>query len=418
MNRNILIVLIVMLLLAAAVLYSTFEGTVTAGGNRAEQVGAVEDHTRTGPHGGRLLEDGNLAIEIVIVEAGIPPEFRVYAYKNDVLLPPDDVSVEVELTRLGNRSDLFRFVPEQDYLRGIGVVTEPHSFDVSVSASHAGQTAQWDYESYEGRTTIPNRVALESGIEVETAAAQAIVETVELTGTVQANPAGVSEVRARFSGLVTRILVDVGDTVTRGDVLGQVETNESLRSVPITAPISGLIVNRNIQVGQVTSEEALFVIANLSEVWVQLDVFGRDLGAIQSGQRTKVTLLDGTDFMGTIDYVSPLVAHGSQSIRARVPLDNPTGVLRAGQFVQATVVVAETKVPVAVREEALQTFRNFDVVYARVGDTYEVRMLGLGRRDGKFVEVLDGLQPGENYVSGNSYLIKADIEKSGASHDH
>jgi len=418
MNRNILIVLIVMLLLAAAVLYSTFEGTVTAGGNRAEQVGAVEDHTRTGPHGGRLLEDGNLAIEIVIVEAGIPPEFRVYAYKNDVLLPPDDVSVEVELTRLGNRSDLFRFVPEQDYLRGIGVVTEPHSFDVSVSASHAGQTVQWDYESYEGRTTIPNRVALESGIEVETAAAQAIVETVELTGTVQANPAGVSEVRARFSGLVTRILVDVGDTVIRGDVLGQVETNESLRSVPITAPISGLIVNRNIQVGQVTSEEALFVIANLSEVWVQLDVFGRDLGAIQSGQRTKVTLLDGTDFMGTIDYVSPLVAHGSQSIRARVPLDNPTGVLRAGQFVQATVVVAETKVPVAVREEALQTFRNFDVVYARVGDTYEVRMLGLGRRDGKFVEVLDGLQPGENYVSGNSYLIKADIEKSGASHDH
>jgi cobalt-zinc-cadmium efflux system membrane fusion protein len=66
----------------------------------------------------------------------------------------------------------------------------------------------------------------------------------------------------------------------------------------------------------------------------------------------------------------------------------------------------------------LQSFRDFTVVYARVRQTYEVRMLDLGRRDGEFVEVLSGLEPGTTYVSENSYLIKADIEKSGASHDH
>jgi cobalt-zinc-cadmium efflux system membrane fusion protein len=206
--------------------------------------------------------------------------------------------------------------------------------------------------------------------------------------------------------------------VTRGDVLGRIETNESLRPLAIEAPISGLIVNRNIQVGQVTGSEPLFVITDLDEVWVQLDVFGRQLSRVRAGQRVTIMSLDGSTYEGTIDFVSPLVAHGSQSVRARVPLDNPDGALRAGQFVSARVVVAETEVPLAVRRDALQTYRDFDVVYAKVGDTYEVRMLELGRRNGEYVEVLGGLNVGEIYVSANSYLIKADIEKSGASHDH
>ena len=78
----------------------------------------------------------------------------------------------------------------------------------------------------------------------------------------------------------------------------------------------------------------------------------------------------------------------------------------------------EVAVPLAVKKSGLQSFRDFTVVYARVGDTYEVRMLDLGRSDGEHVEVLGGLEPGTTYVTGNSYLVKADIEKSGASHDH
>jgi cobalt-zinc-cadmium efflux system membrane fusion protein len=162
----------------------------------------------------------------------------------------------------------------------------------------------------------------------------------------------------------------------------------------------------------------LFVIADLSEVWVQLDVFGRHLGAIKTGQQVSISSLDGSYVNGAIDWVSPLVAHGSQSVRARIPLENPDGALRAGQFVRARVTVGETDVPLAVRRSALQTFRDFDVVYAKVGETYEVRMLHLGLKDETHIEVLAGLTPGESYVTDNSYLVKADIEKSGASHDH
>jgi cobalt-zinc-cadmium efflux system membrane fusion protein len=75
----------------------------------------------------------------------------------------------------------------------------------------------------------------------------------------------------------------------------------------------------------------------------------------------------------------------------------------------ATLVVANS---------ALQTFRDFTVVYAQVGDVYEVRMLQLGVSDGEHTEVIGGIDAGTRYVTDNSYLIKADIEKSGASHDH
>ena len=84
----------------------------------------------------------------------------------------------------------------------------------------------------------------------------------------------------------------------------------------------------------------------------------------------------------------------------------------------ARVTVGETKVPLAVARTGLQRFRDFDVVFERIGDTYEVRMLELGRSDATHVEVLEGLAPDAHYVVANSYLIKADIEKSGASHDH
>ena len=85
---------------------------------------------------------------------------------------------------------------------------------------------------------------------------------------------------------------------------------------------------------------------------------------------------------------------------------------------RARATVAETDVPLAVRRSALQTFRDFDVVFAKVGDTYEVRMLQLGLKDENYIEVLGGLSPEEIYVTGNSYLVKADIEKSVANHDH
>ena len=108
----------------------------------------------------------------------------------------------------------------------------------------------------------------------------------------------------------------------------------------------------------------------------------------------------------------------NQSVTARVVLDNSAGEWPLGTFVTATIRVSEFEVPLAVRRSGLQSFRDFTVVYAQFGDQYEVRMLELGRQDDEWVEVLGGLEPGTRYVTENSYVLKADVEKSGASHDH
>ncbi|MBW2716313.1 MAG: hypothetical protein JRD03_09565 [Deltaproteobacteria bacterium] len=107
-----------------------------------------------------------------------------------------------------------------------------------------------------------------------------------------------------------------------------------------------------------------------------------------------------------------------QSVVARVALESTGAQFLPGTFVEAEVKIGEYEVPLAVNRTGLQSFRKFRVVYALVDDVYEVRMLKLGREAGKWVEVLGGLESGTEYVTANSHLIKADIEKSGAAHGH
>jgi cobalt-zinc-cadmium efflux system membrane fusion protein len=377
-----------------------------------------EEQVAKGPMGGRLLQQDGFAIEITLFEKGIPPEFHVYSYFNDKAIAPVDVSLEIKLARLGGQIDIFNFKPKGGYLRGDGVVTEPHSFDVTVSARYQGKDYQWQFETHEGRVQIANEIAIESQIKTSKAGPRDIKERLNLTGEVQVDPNRISHVRARFPGVVKKIEKALGQPVRRGDLLAQIQSNESLQNYTLKAPISGIIMQRNLQVGEATGNEALFTIVDLSEVWIELNLFDKDLQRVKQGQTVQIETLSGQAVDGTISWLSPMATHASQSIQARVVLKNPTGAFRPGQFVRGSVITGEHAVPLAVRQSAIQRFRDFQVVFARFDDTYEVRMLELGRSDHDWVEVLGGLKAGTEYVTDNSYLIKADIEKSGASHDH
>ncbi len=372
-----------------------------------------------GPHNGRLLRDGDFALEITIFETGVPPEFRVYPYRNDTPVDPADVALAIELGRLGSRVDRFEFSPQRDLLRGDGVVLEPHSFDVTVTASTAGRQYEWTFDSYEGRTQIDTRVAEAMGITIGTAGPASIRETITVQGTLHPHPDAVSEVRGRFPGLVQSLAKSVGDTVREGEELARIQSNESLQSYTIAAPVSGTVIERPASVGSMATDDPIYVIADTSRLVADLQVFSRDADRVEVGQAVNVASLDGgTVAETTIERILPTVDPASRAVTARAVVANPDARWRPGEFVRGVVTVAVSDVPLAVRESGLQAFRDFTVVYARVGDTYEVRMLDLGRRDGESVEVLGGLEPGTEYVTGNSYLIKADIEKSGASHDH
>lgn len=164
--------------------------------------------------------------------------------------------------------------------------------------------------------------------------------------------------------------------------------------------------------------EPLFEIADLSTLWLELHAFGADAARLRPGMAVVIANATGEPVETTLSRVLPLAASTSQSVVARAVLPNPDGQWRPGMAASATVTLSSREVPLAVKLPGLQRFRDFTVVFARVKDTYEVRMLELGERDGEHVEVLGGIAPGTDYVVEQSFLIKADIEKSGASHDH
>lgn len=380
---------------------------------------AQEEDYERGPHNGRLLRKDDFAVEITIFEEGVPPQFRVYAYKDDSPIQPNNVQLTIDLTRLDGEVNRFTFTPEGDALAGSATVEEPHSFDVNVRAVYDGNTHEWAFSSYEGRTTIEAAAGKASGIETDQVGPATIQEKVQLTGRVVLNPNTTAQVRARFPGIVRAVAKQLGDTVETDDVLATVESNETLQLYSVKAPLAGVILARNTNIGDVAGDVPLFTISNLSDVWAEFHVFPRDVDRVKAGQKVHVSSVQGKQQQeGTIAFLLPVAEAGSQTVVARVTLDNTEGKWRAGMSVRGDVVISEREVPLSVKASGLQRFRDFTVVFAQVGDTYEVRMLELGLNDGENVEVLSGIKPGTAYVSANSYLIKADIEKSGASHDH
>ncbi len=379
---------------------------------------AAEVEPEKGPHGGRLLKDGDFTLELAVFEAGVPPEFRAWATKNGKILGPEEVKLNIKLTRLGGKVDDINFEKKGDALRGDRVIYEPHSFVVTINAVHDGATYTWQYDNFEGRTRIETAVA--EALEIGTAVAGSVVmqETISVYGRIAANSERIRNVTARFDGTIKSVSTSLGEQVRKGQKLATVESNESLQLFIITSPIHGVITQRNANAGEQTDGRQLFTIMDTRSVWAELSVFPAGLAKVKTGAPVIITdTTNGQTVNGKVSQID-VMAQTNQSVNVRVVLDNEKGQLRPGRHVSAKITVGEHTASLAVKRTGLQTFRDFTVVYAQIGEEYEVRMLDLGLQAGEWAEVLGGLESGTRYVSENSYVIKADIEKTGASHDH
>lgn len=421
-NKHRIAAVILVLLVGAAGIWLVMRDTGPDAGASAEDGyhGESTAEVAKGPHGGRLLSDGDFAAEVTIFESGIPPEFRVFLYEKDQPMDPAGVDLTIELHRFGGRADKIGFAKREDYLLGDMEVVEPHSFDVTVMAQRGGKTSHWKYDSYEGRTTMSPEAVKGSGIVLETAGPAKIKTTIKVNGRVQPNEDRMTHVIPRYPGIVTRVTKRLGDTVAKDEVMAVVESNESLQPYDVKSSTAGTVIKKDIMQGEFAKEgEAIYTVADLSTVWVDLNVHREDFDKLRIGEPVTIFAGDGTTgAAGKVSYISPFGAEDTQTMLARVELANPRGELRPGLFVTGEIVVEEADVPLAVRASALQTFRDWDVVFMGDGGMFEIAILELGRRDEEWVEVLSGLTPGQRYATENSFIIKADILKSGASHDH
>lgn len=490
------IIVVVGIAAAAAILRTPPASSPSA--EPTEGAGAL-DYPR-GPHGARLLADDALQVEMTIYETGVPPQFRIYPYDaSQKPISPNEVTLIVELHRLGGRVDRITFTPESDYLRGNEVIEEPHSFDVKVSATRSGRQHTWSYSQIEGKVQLGADQIKSAGMTIATVGPREMTTTLELPGEVKADETRVARVVPRLQGVVDQVLKKEGDRVRKGEVItvmssreladakrdyieasrnaeyrtGLLEREEMLWKKKISAendyrladklavdarlaqrlagqklivlglpantlddlaqapaetmaryeirsPLDGVVLERTVTVGEaVTADQTIFSLGDLSAVWVDVSVYAKDLGAVSVGQRATVMSTDlGAEAVGQLSYVGPLVGQETRTAVARIVLPNAGTKWRPGLFVTVRLVRESTTVPLAVATEAIQTFRDWQVVFVKYGDWFEARPLELGRSDGQWVEIVSGLKAGDQYAATNSFAVKAEIGKLGATHDH
>ncbi len=210
-------------------------------------------------------------------------------------------------------------------------------------------------------------------------------------------------------------LIAIGFTSTYLDTLPE-EREELFTRYEVVAPFDGTVIKKNIALGEILKDDTeVFVVADLRTVWVNLQVYKKDLPLIRKGQH--VSLVRQThmpEIYGEIDYVGPLIGAQTQTALARVVLPNPRGELRPGLFVKASVTVKSLRADVLIRSEYVQYLNDNPCIFIRVSNGFELRGVTLGDTDGEYVAITGGLKAGEKYATKNSFLLKAEIDESAA----
>ena len=274
-------------------------------------------------------------------------------------------------------------------------------------------------EHEEGKAEISPDAAKLTGVKVQQAGSAIVAMTTPLNGRITLNENTTANVRARFPGFVKAVHVNLGDTVTKGQKLATVESNESLKTYSVTAPIDGVILRRETNIGDVTDGKELFVIADLSTVWAKYHIFPRDVPNVKKGQDVVVHTLDEkTRQSAQISMLFPTTDALSQTVIAIAELPNEQGIWRPGMTIEGDIKVGEKQAAIAVPRDALQFMEDQQVVFIQNGNTYEPRPVTVGMTGTHNTEITSGLRRGETYVSAGSFVIKADILKGTAAHEH
>ena len=276
------------------------------------------------------------------------------------------------------------------------------------------------HDAEEGHVEISLEDAKKAGIVNALANTAQINNSFTVYGRSVIKPDAISQVSARYSGLITQLNVNVGDVVKAGDIIAEVESSKTLKHYNILASISGIVTKRHANAGELSAEKPLITIENYDKLWVEFKVFPSHQSLIARGQQ--VTISSTTSSVQS--NVVHLLANKNQPfITAIATIDNKKDknnkrLWSPGQMLQGSLVTSQTTVKVAVDNRAFQEVEGKNVIFIVNANGYETRELTLGITDGSFTEVLSGVNAGEQYAVVNSYLLKADLGKAGAAHVH
>ncbi len=324
-----------------------------------------------------------------------------------------------------------------DHSEGASVVEsadshEGHDHEGEDAEDHSGHDHATEPETADGHdhddeliVELTPEAARLAGLRTATVAHGQIATELGLPGEVSLNEDNLVHVSPRFAGIALDVHCRLGDYVKAGHRMATIESNESMNSYTIEAPMSGWVIDRNVSRGEFVSEESsIFTIADLSTVWVNLAVYPKDCHQIRRGQTVSIQAVgSSTSVRGEIDYISPIMNSQTRSAMARVTLPNPNNIWRPGTFVQAVVATEGHEETLAVERDAVQYLDEEQVVFVTDGPgRYRPAVVVTGTSDKRLTQILNGLSEGDEYVSEGAFELKAKIVTSNldahAGHGH
>lgn len=201
--------------------------------------------------------------------------------------------------------------------------------------------------------------------------------------------------------------------------LGLNPVNKNTR-FELRSPIAGHLINKHIAKGEfLDGKTNAFVIADLSEVWAEMMASESQLEHIRLSNQVEVRSQNSSrESSGKISHVGSVIDEKTRTVEAHAEILNPDRFWKPGMFVTVSIQNKSRQVPIAVKKEAIQTLKGKPFVFVRYKNIIQGLPVVLGERDRHWVEIVEGLKAGQEYISSNSYLIKAELEKSSAEHSH
>jgi Cu(I)/Ag(I) efflux system membrane fusion protein len=190
-------------------------------------------------------------------------------------------------------------------------------------------------------------------------------------------------------------------------------TGHSARHIAVVALADGVVIDKPVQEGmRVDAGEALYKTADLAELWLIAQVQEQDLGSIEPGQLAHATFVafPGRTFVGKVDFIYPSLSAETRTARVRIVLPNPDGALRAAMYANVQIDASAAGEPVVSvpNSAVLDNGTRQVVLVARGEGRFEPRSVRLGVRGDDWVQVLDGIKPGDRVVVGANFLIDAE----------
>lgn len=249
------------------------------------------------------------------------------------------------------------------------------------------------------------------GLQTAPAGTRPLATLLKINGEVHLLPDRQANVSLRISGEIKGLFANVGDTVRAGQRLALVQSRlvgDPPPTVPITAPMDGVVDARNVVLGQAAEPNTeLFHLSDRTQMIVVGKVYEEDLGKIKLGQEARIRLLAYPDkmFTGKVTLIEPNLDQASRTVKVWIELANPQGLLKPNMFASVSVVLHSDDAALAIPSSAIIEANGEKFVFVRDGDTFNRVEVTIGAGDDQYSAITGGLVPGDEVVTQGNRQI-------------